>query len=170
MRCFIWSWVSVFALLVLPFAGCSGSTTEGAAGAGGDAGAGGSAGAGGMAGTGGTEAVSSGFWTGSGPGGADGAYTICFNVRGDGEALVRGADPNQVCDGWSIAVRFPDCEGVFQTNEVIPIVAGAFHLVIEDFSVDISGTLDGATASGEATVGAFPDGTCSGSWEATPSP
>jgi len=42
-------------------------------------------------------------------------------------------------------------------------------VVLDGFSVDITGTLDGNTAFGEATVEAFVEGTCSGSWEAAPS-
>ncbi|MBW1906784.1 MAG: hypothetical protein JRJ24_16055, partial [Deltaproteobacteria bacterium] len=105
MRYFIWSWVSVFALLVLPFAGCSGSTNEGGAGAGGDRGAGGSAGAGG------SEPFPVGLWTGSGQGGADGAYTICFNVSEDGSALVPPLDASPECDNHSFGIEFEDCEG-----------------------------------------------------------
>ena len=173
MRCFIWSWVSVFALLVLPFAGCSGSTTEGAAGAGGDAGAGGSAGAGGMAGTGGSEPAPVGLWTGSGQGGADGSFTICFNVREDGLALVPSLDVNAGCEGErSFAIVFDDCNGGLLTGEEVPIVDGVFHLFRDGAEAmegywDITGTIDGDTASGDATVGWI--ARCSGSWDATPS-
>ena len=170
MRYFIWNWVSVFALLILPFAGCGDSTPEGA---GGSAGMGGAAGTGGEAGTGGTEVGDTGLWTGSGQGDPDGPFTICFNVREDGSALVRPLDTNQECRGNSLWIEFQDCEGGFSTNEEIPIVDGTFRLLNEQGGMagfwDISGTLNGNTASGEATVGAVPDGTCSGSWEATPS-
>ena len=171
MKYFIWNWVSVFALLILPFAGCGDSTPEGA---GGSAGMGGAAGTGGEAGTGGTEVGDTGLWTGSGQGDPDGPFTICFNVREDGSALVRPLDTNQECRGNSLWIEFQDCEGGFSTNEEIPIVDGTFRLLNEQGGMagfwDISGTLNGNTASGEATVGAVPDGTCSGSWEATPSP
>ena len=171
MRYFIWNWVSVFALLILPLAGCGDSTPEGA---GGTAGMGGAAGTGGEAGTGGTEVGDTGLWTGSGQGDPDGPFTICFNVREDGSALVRPLDTNQECRGNSLWIEFQDCEGGFSTNEEIPIVDGTFRLLNEQGGMagfwDISGTLNGNTASGEATVGAVPDGTCSGSWEATPSP
>jgi hypothetical protein len=70
-------------------------------------------------------------------------------------------------------VEFENCEGGFSTNEEIPIVDGSFHLLNQEGGLagywDISGTFDGNTASGEAEVGATPDGTCSGSWTATPS-
>ena len=176
MRYFIWSWVSVFALLVLPFAGCSDSTNEGAAGSGGDAGAGGTAGTGGMAGTGGSEPAAVGLWTGSGQGGADGSYTICFNVREDGPALVPPLDASPECDNNSFAIEFEDCSGGLSIGGggvPIPIVDGVFHLLEEGTGPlagywDITGTFDGNTASGEAIVGAVV-GTCSASWEATPS-
>ena len=172
MRYFIWSWVSVFALLVLPFAGCSDSTNEGAAGSGGDAGAGGTAGTGGMAGTGGSEPAPVGLWTGSGQGGADGSFTLCFNVREDGLALVPSLDANPGCDGHSFAIEFDDCAGGLLTGEEVPIVNGVFHLVrhgaepMEGYW-DITGTIDGDTASGDATVGWI--ARCTGSWDATPS-
>jgi hypothetical protein len=134
---------------------------------------GGAAGTGGEAGTGGTEVGDTGLWTGSGQGDPDGPFTICFNVREDGSALVRPLDTNQECRGNSLWIEFQDCEGGFSTNEEIPIVDGTFRLLNEQGGMagfwDISGTLNGNTASGEATVGAAPDGTCSGSWEATPS-
>ena len=170
MKHWIWSWVGVFALLVLPLVGCSGSTDDGTggdAGAGGTAGSGGSAGSGGAAGTGGAGGSSSAshLWTGSGQGdGADGPFVICFNVRADGNALVPPSDPSSEC-GWSLAVEFENCEGGkggFATADEIPIVDGAF-MVDEQFR-DISGTIDGNTASGEVAIQ-----TCSGSWEATPS-
>jgi len=174
MKCFIWNWLGVFALLALPFAGCSGSTNEGTggtAGAGGTAGTGGSAGTGGAAGTGGSEPASMGLWTGSGQGGADGSFTICFNVKEDGSALVRPLDANQECQGNSLWVEFDDCEGGFSTSEEIPVVGGAFHLVNEGLGADISGTFDGNTASGEADIASLtPNETCSGSWDATPGP
>ena len=163
----------VFVLLILPFAGCSGSTNDGG---GGDAGAGGTGGAAGAAGAGGSEPAPPGLWTGSGPGGADGAFTICFNVREDGNALVRPLNPSAECGASSLEVDFDpeNCEGGFATNEEIPIVNGSFRLLNEQGGLagywDISGTFDGNTASGEAEVGAIPDGTCSGSWTATPSP
>jgi hypothetical protein len=176
MKYFIWNWVGVFSLLILPFAGCSGSTNEGGAGSGGDAGAGGAAGTGGMAGTGGSEPAPPGLWIGSGQGGADGAFTICFHVREDGQALVRPLNPSAECGSSSIEVDFdPDiCMGFFGTNEEVPIVNGSFRLFEEGTGPlagywDISGTFDGNTASGDAEVGAIPDGTCSGSWTAAPS-
>jgi hypothetical protein len=173
MKHFIRSWVSLFALLVLPFAGCSGSTTEGAAGAGGDAGAGGNAGAGGMAGTGGSEPSPRGLWTGSGQGGADGAFTICFNLSEDGSQLESPLDATPECGNYSFAIEFEDCEGALLDTETIPIVDGVFVLFRDGTDPlagywDITGTFDGNTASGEAIVGAVV-GTCSASWEATPS-
>jgi hypothetical protein len=176
MKYFIWNWLGVFALLALPFGGCSGSTDEGAAGSGGGAGTGGAAGAGGMAGAGGSEPAPMGLWTGSGQGGADGSFTICFNVKEDGSALVRPLDVNQECQGNSLWVEFADCEGGFSTNGEIPIVGGVFHLVSDGQGPlagywDIIGTFDGDTASGEADVGSLTPGeTCSGSWTATPGP
>lgn len=173
MRYFIWNWVSVFALLILPLAGCGESTPEGA---GGTAGMGGAAGTGGEAGTGGTEVVAPGLWTGSGQGDPDGPFTICFSVREDGSALVEPLDTNQECRGNSLWIEFQDCEGGFSTNEEIPIVDGTFHLFEQGTGPlagywDITGTLDGNTASGVADIGSVtPDETCSGSWEATPSP
>jgi hypothetical protein len=172
MRYFIWSWVSVLALLVLPFAGCSDSTNEGAAGSGGDAGAGGTAGTGGMAGTGGSEPAPVGLWTGSGQGGADGSFTVCFNVREDGLALVPSLDVNPGCEGRSFAIEFDDCNGGLLTGEEVPIVDGVFHLFRDGADAmegywDITGTIDGDTASGDATVGWI--ARCSGSWDATPS-
>ena len=170
MRYVVFSWLTMFALLSLPFAGCSGSTNEGTGGSGGDAGAGGTAGSGGTAGAGGSEPAPPGLWTG----GADGSFTICFNVREDGNALVRPLDTNQECRGNSLWVEFDTCEGGLSTNEEIPVVDGVFRLLNEQGGLagywDISGTIDGNTASGEAEVGAIPDGTCLGSWTATPSP
>ncbi|RLB50179.1 MAG: hypothetical protein DRH23_04950, partial [Deltaproteobacteria bacterium] len=125
MRYFIWNWVSVFALLILPLAGCGESTPEGA---GGTAGMGGAAGTGGEAGTGGTEVVAPGLWTGSGQGDPDGPFTICFSVREDGSALVEPLDTNQECRGNSLWIEFQDCEGGFSTNEEVPIVDGTFQL------------------------------------------
>ena len=167
------SYWALFALLVFPFAGCSSSTNDGmdgSAGASGTAGSGGTAGAGGG---GGSAASPVGLWTGSGQDAPDGPLTICFNVRDDGEALVRPVDPNQECQGNSLWVEFENCEGGFSTNEEIPIVDGAFRLLNEEGGLagfwDISGTFDGNTASGEATTGAVGGGTCTGSWTATPS-
>ena len=119
MRYFIWNLVGVLALLVLPFAGCSDSTNEGAGGSGGDAGAGGTAGTGGMAGTGGSEPAPIGLWTGSGQGGADGSFTVCFNVREDGLALVPSLDVNPGCEGHSFAIEFDDCAGALLTGEEV---------------------------------------------------
>ena len=168
MKCFILNWVSVFALLVLPLGGCSSETADGTGGGtGGD-------GTGGMVGTGGTDVVSTGLWTGSGQGDPDGPFTICFNVREDGSALVRPLDTNQECQGNSIWIEFQDCEGGFSTNGEIPIVDGTFHLFEEGTGPlagywDITGTFDGNTASGVADIGSTaPDETCSGSWEAAP--
>ena len=171
MKYFIWNWVGMFALLALPLAGCSGSTNEGAAGSGGEAGAGGTAGTGGMAGTGGSDAAPVGLWTGSGQGGADGTFTVCFNVREDGGALVPSLDANPGCEGRSFAIEFDDCEGALLTSEEVPIVDGVFHLFRDGAEAmegywDITGTFDGNTASGDATVGWI--ARCSGSWDATP--
>jgi hypothetical protein len=179
MKYFIWNWVGVFSLLILPFAGCSGSTNEGGAGSGGagsggDAGAGGAAGTGGMAGTGGSEPAPPGLWIGSGQGGADGAFTICFHVREDGNALVRPLNPSAECGASSLEVDFDNDNCDFATNAEIPIVGGSFHLLNEGGGLgvfwDISGIFDGNTASGEAETGSIPNETCSGSWMATPSP
>ncbi|MBW2404854.1 MAG: hypothetical protein JRF42_13840, partial [Deltaproteobacteria bacterium] len=66
--------------------------------------------------------------------------------------------------------------GGFSTNEEVPIVDGTFQLFEQGTGPlagywDITGTLDGNTASGVADIGSVtPDETCSGSWEATPSP
>lgn len=176
MRDVISSWAIVFALLFLPFAGCSGSTDGG----GGDSGAGGTAGTGGTGGggtggAGGSDAVEPDLWTGSGQGGADGAFTICFNVREDGQALSRPQLSTVECGLDSLKVEFePPCEGFFSTNEEIEIVNGSFSLLNEQGGLagywDISGTFDGDTAAGEATVQAVGDSTCSGSWTASPAP
>jgi hypothetical protein len=171
MKYFIWNWLGMFALLALPLAGCGGSTNEGAAGSGGDAGASGTAGTGGMAGTGGSEPAPVGLWTGSGQGGADGAFTVCFNVREDGGALVPSLDANAGCEGRSFAIEFDDCLGALLTSEEVPIVDGVFHLFRDGAEAmegywDITGTFDGNTASGDATVGWI--ARCSGSWDATP--
>ena len=60
------------------------------------------------------------------------------------------------------------------TDEEIPIVDGSFRLLNQEGGLagywDISGTIEGDTASGDATVGAIPDGTCAGSWTASPTP
>jgi hypothetical protein len=115
-----------------------------------------------MAGTGGTP-LSPGLWTGSGEGGSDGALTICFFVSEDGDAIVQGLEPDSPCDGHSLALNFPDCGlgASLINNERIPIVDGAFQLLLSD----ISGTFDGNTASGEATIDQ-----CSGTWQAAPAP
>ncbi len=166
------SFVAVCALLAMPLVGCSSSTNEGAGegGAGGQGGEGGSPGSGGEGGSGG-EAASMGIWTGTGDGG-DGTFFICFNVNEDGSALVRPLDSSNECMGWSLWVEFDGCEGGFSTTEEIPIVDGSFRLLNEQGGLagywDIQGTLDAQTASGEATVGAVPEGTCSGSWTASP--
>jgi hypothetical protein len=174
MRYVICSWLSVFALLILPFAGCGGETNEEAAGSGGDAGAGGTAGSGGVAGTGGSEPAPPGPWTGGGQGGADGAFTVCFHVREDGNALVRPLNPTPECGAFSLEVDFDNDSCDFATNQEIPIVGGSFRLLNEGDGLgvfwDISGTFDGNTASGEAETGSIPNETCSGSWTATPSP
>ncbi len=171
MKYVIWNWLGIFALLALPLAGCSDSTNEGAAGSGGDAGAGGTAGTGGMAGTGGTEPAPVGLWTGSGQGGADGAFTVCFNVREDGGALVPPVGENPGCDGYSFAIEFDNCDGALLTSDVVPIVDGVFNLFRDGADAmegywDITGTFDGNTASGDVTVGWV--ARCSGSWDATP--
>ena len=173
MRCFIWNWAGVLALLLLPLGGCSDTTTDGTGGAAGDGGEGGAAGTGGEAGSGGVVGSPTGAWSGSGQGGADGSFTVCFNVRDDGDALVRPTAPAMDCDGNSLSVQFDDCEGGFSTTEIVPIVDGSFALLNEQGGLagfwDISGMIDGDTASGEATVGAV-EGTCSGSWTASPAP
>ena len=169
---YLFELICVLALSVMPMAGCS--DDGGVGGSGGSAGSGGSgggtAGAGGMAGTGGSEPSPVGLWTGSGQDAPDGPLTICFNVREDGGALVASLDTNQECQGWSLWVEFENCEGAFLTNEEIPIVDGAFNLLLESLSSNISGTFDGNTASGEATTLAVGGGTCAGTWQASPSP
>ena len=167
---YLFEFICVLALGVMPLAGCS--DDEGVGGSGGSAGTGGVGGSGGgMAGSGGSEPSPVGLWTGSGQDAPDGPLTICFNVREDGGALVGPRDVNQECQGWSIWVEFENCVGGgLLTNEEIPIVGGAFQLLNEGLSVDISGTFDGNTVSGEATTGAEGGGTCTGSWQATPSP
>lgn len=172
---YLFELICVLALSVMPLAGCSDDEgvggSAGSAGTGGTAGSGGgTAGAGGMAGTGGSEPSPVGLWTGSGQDAPDGPLTICFNVRDDGGALVASRDTNQQCQGCSLWVEFENCEGAFLTNEEIPIVDGAFNLLNEGLSSNISGTFDGNMASGEATTGAVGGGTCTGSWQATPSP
>ena len=136
---------------------------------GGSAGVGGGAGAGGEAGSGGE--ATTGIWTGTGDG-PDGTFFICFNVNEDGSALVRPFDASNECMGWSLWVEFDACEGGFSTTEEIPIVDGAFRLLNEAGGLagfwDISGTFDGNNASGDAEVGAVPDGTCDGAWTASP--
>lgn len=100
---------------------------------------------------------------------------MCFNVNEDGTALVRPLNPSAECGESSLDVQLDNdsCVGGFATNEEIPIVDGSFRLLNEQGGLagfwDISGNFDGNTASGQAEVGAFPDGTCSGSWMATPS-
>lgn len=173
------SCLSVIALLLLPLAGCSGSTSEGAggsgatggiaggSGSGGAAGEGGSAGAGGMAGGGGTEATPPGLWTGSGVGGSAGSFEVCFNVNQEGTALTQGTEPGQACEFFAWEVLFTGgCVGSFSYKPDIPIVEGSFELVDPGF-YDLRGTFDGATASGEVTVIGVE--TCSAQWEATPS-
>ena len=180
MKHFIWSWVSVFALLVLPFAGCSGSTTEGAAGAGGDAGAGGtagtggtagaggSAGAGGMAGAGGAEATPTGLWTGSGVDGPAAPWSICFNLSEDRSVLTMVTDPEQDCYLFALGITLEGC-GRSSYKPDIPVANGAFEVGAEGENFHITGTFDGSTASGDASL-SRPGGTCTGSWTATPSP
>ena len=173
------SCLSVIALLLLPLAGCSGSTNEGAGGTGatggiaggggngGAAGEGGSAGVGGMAGGGGTEATPPGLWTGSGVGGSAGSFDICFRVNEEGTALTQGTESGQPCEffAWEVKVTGA-CVGGFAYKPDIPIVDGSFELV-QPGSYELRGTFDGATASGEVTVIGVE--TCSSQWEATPS-
>ena len=165
--------MSVLALLIAPLAGCSESTTDGAGGAagmGGMAGVGGSAGEGG---SGGTADPSDGIWTGTGAG-DDGTFSICFNVREDGGALVRPFDSSNACLGYSINVQFDDCEAGFSTTEEVPIVDGIFRLFNDQGGLagywDITGTIDGDAAMGAATLSDVADGRCSGGWTATPEP
>lgn len=162
--------MAVFALLALPLAGCGGSDNGGT---GGDAGSGGSAGSGGTAGTGGTaggagdggsggngSAVTQ-SWSGQGDG-DDGPFTVCLTVNADGTALV--FDAEGACS-WPFAVQFESCDGTgdWASGQDIPIVNGAFSHSSQ--FREISGTLDGNTASGDVTIT-----TCSGSWTATPDP
>ena len=166
----------VFALLVLPFAGC-GSSTDGG---GGDSGAGGTAGtggtgSGGTGGAGGNGPIEPDLWTGSGQGGTDGAFTICFNVREDGQALRQPQFSAAECGLDSLKVEFDEtCGGFFSTTEEIQIVDGSFRLLNQQGGMagywDISGAFDGNSASGEATVQTLGDATCSGSWTASPAP
>ena len=173
---YLFEFICVLALGVMPLAGCS--DDEGVGGSGGSAGTGGSGGAGGMAGTRGSEPSPVGLWTGSGQGGADGSFTICFNVSEDGSGLVPPLEASPECDNHSFGIEFDVCEGgllVGGGGVPIPIVDGVFELFEQGTGPlagywDITGTFDGNTASGEAIVGAVDGGTCSASWEATPSP
>lgn len=97
---YLFEFICVLALGVMPLAGCSD-----------DEGVGGSGGAGGMAGTGGSEPSPVGLWTGSGQGGADGSFTICFNVSEDGSGLVPPLDASPECDNHSFEIEFDVCEG-----------------------------------------------------------
>jgi hypothetical protein len=165
---YLFGFLCVCALGLVPLVGCGSSEPEAEI-----RGPGGSGGAGGMAGTGGSEPSPVGLWTGSGQGGADGSFTICFNVREDGLALVPSSDVNAGCEGHSFAIEFEDCLGGLLTGEEVPIVDGVFHLFRDGAEAmegywDITGTFDGDTASGDATVGWI--ARCSGSWDATPSP
>jgi hypothetical protein len=173
---YLFGFMCVLALGVMPMVGCG--ETEGAGGSGGDGGNGGVGGDGGSAGVGGggaggSEPAPVGLWTGSGQGGADGSFTICFNVREDGLALVPSLDVNAGCEGGhSFAIEFDDCNGGLSTGEEVPIVDGVFHLFRDGADAmegywDITGTFDGDAASGDATVGWIDR--CSGSWDATPS-
>jgi hypothetical protein len=165
--------IGLVCVLALSVMGCSEAAgTGGSGGSAGSAGTGGAAGSSGTAGSGGSEPVPAGLWTGSGQGGADGAYTICFQVHPDGNALERPAYPTPECGASSIDVDFPDCGGTFATTHPVPIVDGAFLVQFDNDGAisEVSGTIDGDTASGEATVQAAGDATCSGSWMATPSP
>jgi hypothetical protein len=160
----------------MPAAGCSGASTEGnggggVGGEGGESGQGGVGATGGEGGSGGTAPL--GIWTGTGDGG-DGTFSICFNVNEGGSALVRPLDASNECMGSSLSVQFDACEGGFSTDEEIPIVDGSFSLLNQEGGLagywDISGTLDGDSASGSAEVGAVLEGTCAGSWTASPVP
>jgi hypothetical protein len=118
-----------------------------------------------MAGTGGTP-LAAGLWTGSGEGGSDGALTVCFFVSEDGDAIVQGLEPDSPCDSEAIFVSFPDCgPSSLGYREPIPIVDGTFLLLDSLGTYEISGSFDGNTASGEATLNQ-----CSGTWEAAPAP
>jgi hypothetical protein len=169
-------WASVLALMIAPIAGCSESTdaTGGTAGMGGTGGdGGGAAGIGGDGGTGGVADPTAGIWTGTGDG-ADGTFSICFNVNESGDALVRPFDSNNACMGYSINIVFDECESGFSTTEEVAIVDGSFRLFNDQGGLagfwDITGTIDGAAATGAAELAAVPDGTCSGDWSASPSP
>lgn len=165
----------VFALLVLPFAGCSSSTngdggdggSGGMAGSGGDAGSGGSAGSGGTAGMGGTagdggtggNGTANQSWSGQGTG-EDGPFTICLTVNEDGTALVFD---DGAC-GWSFAVEFEACPttpDAWATGQDVPIVNDVF--TFSSSFREINGTFTGDTASGDVTIGQ-----CNGSWTAMP--
>lgn len=168
----------VFALLVLPFAGCSSSTngnggnggdggsggTDGSGGAGGGAGSGGAAGIGGMAGNGGAggNGTATQSWSGQGTG-EDGPFTICLTVNEDGNTLV--FDGDGTCS-WSFAVQFESCAtrpDAWATAQDIPIVEGSFSF--SSSRGEISGAFAGDTVSGDVRVAQ-----CNGSWTVRPDP
>jgi len=178
MNDFVLSWLSVFALLMLPIGGCSGTTDDGtggtagsggAAGTGGMAGGGGAAGVGGTAGGGGTGMIPPGIWTGTGIGGSAGSADLCFAVNAEGTALTQGADSEQPCQFYAVEVTFGDCAaGSFAYKPDIPIVGGSFELILlgGPTEYEFRGTFDGNTAAGEVTTTG--DATCSAQWEAVP--
>jgi len=189
MKYLISSCVAAFALMILPFAGCGGSTTEGGggdagaggtagsagtAGASGTAGNGGTAGGGGTAGTGGSGQITLGLWTGTGTGdGADGPFTICFNVaysEVDDRTYLRKPPMSFAECNHALEVSFQECEGGFSTTGEIRVIDGAFREFFDQGTyIDIAGTFDGDSASGTAELGENPNETCSGTWTATPS-
>ena len=175
MKYFIWSWVSVFALLVLPFAGCSGSTNEGPLG----------------------RAVMR-RWRAAGTGGQRRAlvdwpvpvaprrlppgsgqalattapaapWSICFNLSEDGSAAHDGYGFGAAMLPLGPRDRAQVCSGSSSYNQDIPVADGAFEVGAEGEELHITGTFDGNTASGDATLLVAGE-TCSGSWTATPSP
>jgi len=188
---YLFGLLCVCALGVVPLVGC-GETAEGAggtagsggragtggtggsAGAGGTAGSGGSAGSGGTGGGGGSGLITEGLWTGSGDG-ADGAFTICFNVSfsvvQDRYFLRKPPVFLAECN-YALEVAFQDCEGGLSTTGEIPFTGDSFRTQFDQAGVfyDIGGTFDGDTASGQATTNSASGGRCSGSWNATPSP
>jgi hypothetical protein len=172
MKNFVWRSACVLALVSAPVMGCSssggdGGGGDGGGGIGGTAGTGGSAGTGGEAGVGGTagtDTITTGLWTGEGSDGPGAPWTICFSVNEAGDALT--ADPIE-CQAFAIQVELKGCPDSIWWRPDIPIVDGSFRLT-EPGMYDIQGTLDGDTASGEATF--TRDGIdCTGQWDASPS-
>jgi hypothetical protein len=121
-----------------------------------------------MAGAGGAEGTATGLWTGSGVDGPAAPWSICFNLSEDGSALTMVTDSEQPCYLWALQIELNGCSGSSWYKQDIPVENGEFEVGAEGQDLHITGTFDGNTASGDATilVGGEP---CSGSWEATPS-